>query len=217
MYHGTPRKFGQGDINRPIKRDDVLCEGSLHPKQIFPKEIDMWRAFFFAVGITFILLGLQCLVADSFVVSSQARLPGFVKKILNEKSETTPANASSPIALGGASSGMPQMTGPNSGSRFGPSRFESQYNSGNYYGGQANQSRTSSQFNSQPDSQFSLAGYGSQANNSFQRMSAPPTAISAGKPSQILKTKDWMPWSLLAVGTLVVLYTNSSSRRFSNN
>jgi hypothetical protein len=31
--------------------------------------------------------------------------------------------------------------------------------------------------------------------------------------TQMLTPKDWMPWSLLAAGSLVVLYTNSTSRR----
>ena len=182
----------------------------------------MWRSFFFAVGLMLIILGLECLVAESFVVSSQARLPGFVKKILDEKGKTPPSaqNGANSVAQNVL---IPQTGSFNTGSRFGLSRFDSQYGSGGFYGGRPNQiggQTSQNQFQTNP--QFSLAGYGSPAANSGQLVpqsfggGASVTGVSARKkPSKMLHTKDWMPWSLLAAGTLVVLYTNSTSRRFS--
>lgn len=129
----------------------------------------MWRAFFFSIGIMLIILGLECLVAESFVVHG-ARIPGVVAKVLDGTSK-------SPSAGQFAGSGN---------SAFGPSRFNNQYQPSGY-------------------SQFSLAGYGSQPNG------AAPNTASIGASPRVVTPKEWMPWSLLAAGTLVVLYTNSTA------
>lgn len=147
----------------------------------------MWRSFFFAVGLMLIILGLECLVAESFVVSSQARLPGFVKKILDEKGKTPPSaqNGANSVAQNVL---IPQTGSFNNGSRFGPSRFDSQYGSGGFYGGRPNQiggQTSQNQFQTNP--QFSLAGYGSPAANSGQLVpqsfggGASVTGVSARK------------------------------------
>ena len=44
----------------------------------------MWRAFFFAVGTMLIILGLECLVSEHFVVS-QGRISKVLAKILDDK------------------------------------------------------------------------------------------------------------------------------------
>jgi hypothetical protein len=52
-----------------------------------------------------------------------------------------------------------------------------------------------------------LAGYGTSNANPAQ---APLTPGSARR-LKILRTKEWMPWSLIAAGTIIVLYTKSLS------
>lgn len=65
--------------------------------------------------------------------------------------------------------------------------------------------------------QFGLAGYQSPGQIPAQRATqmGPPIGINSGnsprfQTSRTIKTQDWMPWSLLAAGTMIVL---SSSRR----
>lgn len=71
-------------------------------------------------------------------------------------------------------------------SSFGPSRFGD------------NPFSTASNQRSQFNSPFNLAG---------QRSGAPMVANS--KIGRIVHTEDWMPWSLIAAGTIVTLYTHS--------
>jgi len=56
----------------------------------------------------------------------------------------------------------------------------------------------------------STGGYYQQASYS------PYTATAAApiKKSRIVQTRDWMPWSLLATGAIIVLYTYSLPRTY---
>jgi hypothetical protein len=59
--------------------------------------------------------------------------------------------------------------------------------------------------NGQPNRRIGFANYSNPANNSglpgFQR----------GR-SGLIKTEDWMPWSLIAAGAIVLIYTHSFER-----
>ncbi len=174
----------------------------------------MWRAFFFAVGTMLIILGLECLVTDSFVVRG-ARIPGLVAKIFDgsSKQPITGTFGTNPSVAQGSGYQNPSGAGVSS---FGPSRFSDNFAgsnqpAGNYYGGAPSGSQG---YNG--NSQFSLAGFGRQ-----QSDVAPMAQLLAGsgtssnstagrQQNKILHPKDWMPWSLLAAGSLIVLYTNTT-------
>lgn len=166
----------------------------------------MWRAFFFAVGTMLIILGVECLIVDSFVVQ-KARIPAIVGKVLDGASKTIESEGKSLQSIGGSNSAS-------NGSPFGTSRFSDSFsnpsqNSANYYGGVPANNPAGS------NSGFSLAGFGQQQNGI-----APLTGTQrngsekiSSMPTRIIQPKDWMPWSLLAAGTIVVLYTNTTSGR----
>lgn len=172
----------------------------------------MWRAFFFAVGTMLIIMGLECLVIERFVVQD-ARIPGFVAQVLD----------GSPQELGGGPFTYQNGAG-SAASPFGPSRFNDDFANqnqplGNFYGGVPNSGQRQD-----TNSQFSLAGFGKQRSTiaplkqratgrSFQSY---PRSVRP--QTRIVEPKDWMPWSLLAAGSLVVLYTNTTTgRSFSND
>jgi len=195
----------------------------------------MWRAFFYAIGMTLILLGAQCLVVDHIVVVNGTRVPGFVARFL-EKDPLAPSNqfvGSGNGLLDGvwpqnqptrfpANSGIVSQTG----SQFGPSRFDSQFSTtgsnNSQFGGQTGfGGGPPNQWSQNGNPPFQLAGYGGIAGNPNSRQNGvanPAAAATIGSGgSRLIKPKDWMPWFLLAIGSLVVLYTNSTSRRFQND
>ena len=175
----------------------------------------MWRAFFFAVGTMLIILGFECLVTERFVVQG-ARIPGFVAKILDgaSKQGAGPMGSNQVLAQNATGTGV---------SRFGPSRFNDNFSgsyqpAGNYYGGVPTSSQA---FNA--NSQFSLAGFGKQqsatapATQPWYGVGRQPYSPSTTLQRRVIQPKDWMPWSLLAAGSLVVLYTNTTARRSNSN
>lgn len=154
----------------------------------------MWRAFFFAIGIVLVILGLQCLVVDKFFVSQRGKLSELVVKVLNvvdpPKKESgpnlAPANTNDRFVQNGQGFPRPAQ------SAYGSSRFQSPFSpvsNSTGYGGQP----------------FSTAG--------FQQASATATTPpkKSAKPSRPFATQDWMPWSLIAAGTLVVIYTRATT------
>ena len=149
----------------------------------------MWRALFIAMGIMLISLGVECTVVGRFTISQEARLPRFIQEIweLERGQETDSEARELPSA--------PSVAGyggmPNTVSRFGPSRFGA-----NSYG--------NDQF-----SQFNLTGYPAAAT------SAPPARKKKTTLREV-KTQDWMPWSLIAAGTIIVLYSKSITVRDSH-
>jgi hypothetical protein len=168
----------------------------------------MWRAFFFAVGVMLIILGFECLVAERFYVS-QGRIPNVVSKLLSWASDGAPKQWDGPNA-GLAFGGQSRLGGDPNVSQFGgPSRFNDQYAGAgpSYYGGAP--SAGLQQNGQQP---FRLTGFGSPQQGG-------PASAGLSKPNKVhvLTPKDWMPWSLLAAGSLVVLYTNSTTSRSGYN
>jgi len=198
----------------------------------------MWRSFFYSIGIGLFVLGLQSLVVDHVTVPKDTKLQKLIKKILSDdKPKVAAAQAIPPAieiqpaygnqsAYGNANSygNQPNWNqqnqqaqyrpanqsfgGVNNGSRFGPSRFAGPaYGTG--YGGPrvtsmpSNQSNFRGQYQNGPNAQ--LAGY-----------RAPDSARPAVKKQvaiQKVLVREWMPWSLLASGAIIFLYTHTLHRR----
>ena len=182
----------------------------------------MWRSFFYAVGIGLFLMGGQALVTDHVVVPKDTRLQKLITKVLSD-GESKTANGgtiqTSPGAPYQSQFGAYPNTGAaqggnypyNSGSRFGPSRFSGP-TYGDYRGGQSGfgqqsqngfQNRGPNQFGNGAPTPAQLAAYrGVQSTQS-----AKPKI-----PMQKFKIREWMPWSLLALGAIIFLYTHSTGR-----
>ncbi|QEG23786.1 hypothetical protein [Mariniblastus fucicola] len=181
----------------------------------------MWRSLFYSVGIGLFALGLQALVLDHVLVPKNTKLQKLVKKILSD--EKPGAANNQPVQQSIAQTNAPnwagqpqtqsapanQTWGTNTGSRFGPSRFAGPAYGTGYGGGRVGSAQTGNspifsgyQNQSAPNAQ--LAGY---------RTSEPMTVASKPKtPVQKIQIREWMPWSLLASGAIIFLYTHSHRR-----
>jgi hypothetical protein len=115
------------------------------------------------------------------------------------------------------------------GSRFGPSRFDSSSMGNGNFGSSGFPTGGSGQFyggvpSSRNNPQFSLSGFGNSPRSGSQispaQIQFQPNGQGVGPrvssnpliSGRLIQTKEWMPWSLLAAGTLVVLYTKSTRR-----
>ena len=143
----------------------------------------MWRAFFFAVGATLIILGTQGLVVDHFEIANGTRVPRFLAKYLNAGGTkvvgqqnrglvgvlNTQQRQAEQIALNVQRDAQRASTPSNTrlprqnGSLFGPSRLaDSQFSNTNlppnisYYGGAPYSNRQSPS----PRTQFSSGANG---------------------------------------------------------
>ncbi len=180
----------------------------------------MWRAFFLAIGIMLIILGVECTVVGRFQISQDANLPLAVEKMLagegwgGDLSSGNLANSEGNIGMMpsryAANVAPPQpIQGyggmPTVSSQYGPSRFSSgQFGNDQFSSFGSNSNKPSQTANSQ----FSLAGFGSRpASDSNTSLT-----LNRGGTSRLVQTKDWMPWSLIAAGTIIVLYTKSIGR-----
>ena len=200
----------------------------------------MWRSFFYAVGIGLLLLGGQSLVVDHGVTARNLKMPGAIKKILNDNgslrnslpqiglNQRPIAGEQVGFARGNSNGYLPtqglvqpsqQIGGLSAGqSRFGPSRFSGpQY--GHYGGGRTGESYGSgaatrsnngqSVFGNSTQGNFRQASYTTNGKLTENNL-APGTTMGVGPTNQrIIPTKEWMPWCLLAAGSIIVLYTNS--------
>ena len=169
----------------------------------------MWRSFFYAIGIGLFTLGAEGLVLDSVVVQKNGKIQKLISKILSDDSANTsqPGTAvtttpPSEFASRPASNGWNgQPFSGNAGSRFGPSRF-----SGPAYGNYGG-ARLNSPGNSIP-----------QSNNTANAQLTAYRGSVASEPNFDTKRfsnfsiREWMPWSLLALGAIIFLYTHSTSR-----
>ncbi len=168
----------------------------------------MWRSFFYSAGIGLFVLGLQALVIDHVVVPKNTKVQNLIRKILADDKPANGGNMANPQAVAAASN----QAYNNFGSRFGASRFgPSQYSGsafGTGYGGQ----KTSPQ-----DRPAASSGYQPQGNNAQLAgyQTAGSNAVATKKPSQLqkLQIREWMPWSLLASGAIIFLYTHTHHRR----
>lgn len=156
----------------------------------------MWRALFFSVGVMLIVLGLECLVVDKYLVSQRTRVPTLIARMLEGDRSSADGNYQ---AQNDRSNSQSWNSDSYNGSRFQASPYSSDpqgANQSNYFGGTGN-------------SKFSFAGFGNKDASKASDLNP--------KGLRVIQTKDWMPWSLLAAGTLVVLYTNSTRRVFSGD
>ena len=186
----------------------------------------MWRSLFYAVGIGLFALGLQTLVLEHVTVTKDTKLQKLIKKILADDKPGFASNQSIPQQYGAPNSnpfarnpatqnqapGGNQSFGFNNGSRFGPSRFSGPAYGTGYGGGRVNSSQvangapqfgSSSQFQNRTNAQ--LVGFNNgttvgPANGNFPKL-------------QNVMVREWMPWSLLASGAIIFLYTHSHHRR----
>lgn len=168
----------------------------------------MWRALFHAIGVMLIVVGLECTVVQQFKIASDAKLPKFVDKMLAQQGKATTKTevaqfspeVAPPQPISGYG-GWPQPV-----SQYGPSRISRTAMGNDQFFAQNHATSLNSSTSSGNTGQFSLAGFGA-------RLQSPsPTKVS--KPAKVkqLSTKDWMPWSLIAAGTIIVLYTKSLGR-----
>ena len=179
----------------------------------------MWRSFFLAVGISLMLLGVEALVFERFVVNQTAKLPKFLNGIFekdlagnfartnNLPGQANPAFQNPSFQTSNASNF--QRVPFSSESRFGPSRFSGPQ-AGNYGGGRVDLSRSGINSNNPQSGAAFPVAFANRANpavagggiGSFGQTRGPRTIV----------TKDWMPWSLLAAGAIIFLCTSSYGR-----
>ena len=180
----------------------------------------MWRSFFLAVGIGLMLLGVEALVFERVVVSDTAKLPKFLNGLFEKASLDNLADARYLPGQGNPAFQNPAYQTSNatpqfqrvpysSESRFGPSRFSGPQ-SGNYGGGRVDLSRSGlNPTNVQTANAFPVS-FPNGVNPAGARRDIGSPGLIRG-PRTIL-TKDWMPWSLLAAGAIIFLYTSSHGR-----
>ena len=179
----------------------------------------MWRSFFLAVGIGLMGLGVEALVFERVVVNQTAKLPNFLNGLFeknysdslaiaeNFPSQSTPTFQDSGIQNPNASNF--QRVPYSSTSRFGPSRFSGPQ-SGGYGGGRVDLSRSGISTN---NAQAATASPVSFANDANPASSSRDSGIASQiQGPRTIVTKDWMPWSLLATGVIIFLYTSSHGR-----
>ena len=187
----------------------------------------MWRSLFYSVGIGLFALGLQALVVEHVTVSKNTKIQKLFRKIFDDKpavaNQAFPGQFATPNVNQFGSNVAGQSQTPignqaysfNTGSRFGPSRF-----SGPAYGTGYGGSRINTQLASSP--QFGSTQFGStpQLQN---RTNAQLAGFRGGTPAgsaginqsqlQSIFVREWMPWSLLASGAIIFLYTHTHHRR----
>lgn len=166
----------------------------------------MWRAFFYAVGIGLVGLGVEALVLDRVELSRTAKLPSILLK-LAETNRTSapsaddvvePANSYPFDNNGGANPFARNSRSSLGTSQYGPSRFAgSQYGA---YGGPRVANGNS---------------FPGRLASSSSNTRAPE--LTVGRPvsnNRTIYPQDWMPWCLIAGGSMIYLYTRSSTRSF---
>lgn len=191
----------------------------------------MWRSFFYAVGIGLFLLGGQALVTDHVVVPKNNRLQKLITKVFSDGDAATPAVANSNASgtngaindaagglfqgratnnAGNAFAGNPAAQAGNygydTGSRYGPSRFSGPAFGG--YGGARLTPQQQQQQNFSPRSNAQTQAQ-AQAQLAAYRGNGAPARVKPRTPMQQFKIREWMPWSLLAAGSIIFLYTHS--------
>ena len=178
----------------------------------------MWRALFLAIGVMLIILGIECTVVGRFRISQDANLPLAIEKMLAGEGWGSDSYRGNLADSDGNMGAMPSRYAsnvappqpiqgyggmPTVSSQYGPSRFSS-----GPFGNDQFSSFGANGTNPSPNSQFSLTGFGSRpapdANTELTQ--------KRGGNFRLIETKDWMPWSLIAAGTIIVLYTKSIGR-----
>ena len=179
----------------------------------------MWRSLFFAVGIYLMLLGAEALIFERVDINASAKLPKFMNGLFENSQQDSflTAAAGQDPYLNVPQPGNPASNPNNSifrqtssQSQFGPSRFSGPQ-LGNYGGPRADLSRSGLTAN--PSQNGSIAAYPA----SYSNPAGANGPLAPQRPSfgpRVLVPKDWMPWSLLAAGAIITLYTSSNLRSF---
>ena len=173
----------------------------------------MWRSFFSAVGIFLILLGVQTLLVDQFMITTHRTTPRFFssnKAGLNNwsqngnfASQQSAANAYAPNTFSlpnYSSNGIPGVGQ----SAYGPSRYGNTFNNSRFAQPAQVGFNRSTANNRSP---FSRASFPNNRNQLANNLGGPAIQVSP-RPfyrDRLIQTQDWMPWSLLAVGSLILL------------
>ncbi len=179
------------------------------------------------------VLGGEALIFERVTLNPEAKLPSFAQRMI--ESDGAGPNSTLQIedqyAFGSTrqGGGMPNAVNTNAGrfpqvipassnagngyagqSRFGPSRFAGPANGG--YGG----GRIGFGQNSPSNNQAAVRGNSpTQAVSTSNNFAARTAGGLKGLRKHIV-TKDWMPWSLIAAGAVIFLYTHTSRRRYSD-
>lgn len=181
----------------------------------------MWRSLFYAVGIALFVSGLQGLVVDHVLVPKNTKLQKLIRKILSDDNSAvqknvavqpavaTNSNLQAPL-YGQTGTGSQPYGGVNTGSRFGPSRFSGVAYGTGYGGGRVNSPGQNAPgfggLQNQNQGNAQLAGF---------RSNGPSASAAPQNPVALQKfvVREWMPWSLLASGAIIFLYTHTIHRR----
>ena len=171
----------------------------------------MWRSFFLAAGIFTILVGLETMVVDQVTMANVRKIPKMVTgKVRGVVNTATPDVAQNQTVAGSQRPfQMPTFNRPlNPGrSAQGPTSYRGTQS--------ATFNRVLNSSRRKPTRQspgYGLASYQQRGNNktAAQVAAVPGVAKSTRvRRSRVVQTKDWMPWSLLAAGTIIILYTQS--------
>jgi hypothetical protein len=174
----------------------------------------MWRALFYAVGIMTILLGVQSLVFEQVQLAPGKDALQIVKRLLRDDNAGPIAVRPETGNFAVRSNNGQRVFQSASDSTFGPSRFPSGGFGGTTFSAAPYRDLTQS---------GGLAVRSGQASNvppadfaSYQTRSQRTGSGVAGltqTAGRVIQSKDWMPWSLLAIGTVIVLYTRSFGAR----
>lgn len=173
----------------------------------------MWRALFFAVGCMTIFLGLQSLAFEQVQLAPGKDALQIVKRLLREDGARSGAVAVTPARVNSSVDGQVFRTA--SDSSFGPSRFSNGGFGGTTFSAAPYRDLTQNQNNglavrsgqSASIPRVDLAGYQTRAEQTRSQQSLGGTVTATA--GRVIRSKDWMPWSLLAIGAVIVLYTRS--------
>ena len=179
----------------------------------------MWRALFYAIGSMTILLGIQSLAFEQVQMAPGKDALQIVKRLLRDgdgggSGALAPVRVDVPNNLG---NNQPFRTA--SDSSFGPSRFSNGGFGGTTFSAAPYRDLTtnnglgigSGQSTAVPRAQ--LASYQTRSAQVGGTTQVGGTGGPLLSPGRVIRSKDWMPWSLLAIGALIILYTRSVGRR----
>lgn len=191
----------------------------------------MWRAFFYAVGIGLFGLGLEGLVFDHVVVHKNSRIQKVIRRVFSDgpvngngfalQQQPNFGNNPNGQNLGQNFPFANRTTAPTqsrnlfggveTGSRYGPSRFAGPAFGTGYGGGRVNPNLQNGtgfgNFQGRGNGSAQLAGY------SVNNGQGPGIAQNPGGLLERFVIKQWMPWSLLASGAIIFLYTHTLEKR----
>jgi len=174
------------------------------------KGFGMWRSLFYAVGIGLFSLGLEGLIFDNVLLHKNSRIQKVVQRVFSDR----PNNGNAFGAQQQPNFGNPSQ---NQNFPFGNQSVASNQSRNLFGGGGARvgqnpQNRAGfGNFSGLGNGNTQLAGY--SANNGPQG----PAFGGNTAPLQRFVVRHWMPWSLLASGAIIFLYTHSLDKRRSDD